>query len=89
MPARVVMYFLGPGRAPAIEFAVKQLFKEVSEPWYVAIIGSQGNSSRWRMTVGTPDGQRTTRDLIGEDGKQELEYIGATLETALAGWQRR
>jgi len=30
MPARVVMYFLGLGRAPAIEFSVKQVFKEAA-----------------------------------------------------------
>ena len=89
MPARVVMYFLGPGRAPAIEFAVKQVFKEVPEPWFVAIIGSRSNPSCWRMTVGTPDGKRTTRYLIGENGDHELEYIRATLHTALANWQRR
>jgi hypothetical protein len=30
---------------------VKQVFKEVPEPWFVAIIGSRSNPSCWRMTA--------------------------------------
>jgi hypothetical protein len=88
MPARVIMYSLSRGRAPAIEFAVKQVFKEVPRRWYVGIIGSQRNLSRWRMTVEAPDGRRTTRDLNAEDGDHELDCIRATLET-LANWRPR
>ena len=61
MPARVITCALGPGRGPAIESMVKTVFKDVPEQWYVSILGSQGNPSRWRMTIETPDGQQTSR----------------------------
>jgi hypothetical protein len=89
MPARVDTYALGPGRAPAIESVIKNVFKDVREQWYVSILGSQGNPSRWRMTIETPDGEQTTRNLDNKCGEHRTEYLKQHLEMALAKWEER
>ena len=89
MPARVITYALGPGRGPAIESTVKTVFKDVREQWYVSILGSQGNPSRWRMTIETPDGQQTSQNLDSHGGEHRTEYVRKQLETALARWQQK
>jgi hypothetical protein len=89
MPARVITYALGPGRAPAMESTIKNVFKDVREKWYVSILGSQGNPSRWRMTIETPDGQQTTRNLDSKSGEHRTEYLKQRLEMALARWEEK
>jgi len=85
MPARVITYALGPERAPAMESTIK----DVREQWYVSILGSQGNPSCWRMTIETPDGQQTTRNLDSKSGEHRTEYLKQQLEMALARWEEK
>ena len=85
MPARVITYALGPERAPAMESTIK----DVREQWYVSILGSQGNSSRWQMTIEAPDRQQTTRNLDSKNGEHRTEYLKQQLEMALARWEEK
>jgi hypothetical protein len=72
-----------------MESTIKNVFKDVHEQWYVSILGSQGNPSRWRMTIETPDGQQTTRNLDSKSGEHRTEYLKQRLEMALARWEEK
>lgn len=72
-----------------MESTIKNVFKDVREQWYVSILGSQGNPSRWRMTIETPDGQQTTRNLDSKSGEQRTEYLKQQLKMALARWEEK
>jgi hypothetical protein len=72
-----------------MESTIKNVFKNVREKWYVSILGSQGNPSRWRMTIEMPDGQQTTRNLDSKSGEHRTEYLKQRLEMALARWEEK
>ena len=83
MPARIRMTnVVNHEDERSVMAAIERVFIERDGDWRVSIWCDNQNGI-WTLTVNGPNSYLWERDLIGEDGAQEPEFIANAIEDAL------